>query len=329
MGRWSLNVRWMYDSFLTYIKPEFIFLDNFYHPVSGVPHGSPDYETMSIRKAKHLDFAAKLKEVTQLELLGNMRPDSSYNPYLSAYFVCGVGHRCEYEAGNALSPRRSYDKIKFITKYKDKVYMIADGIANKEQLLFSVALFYIVNHKNTYFLVHDTSKKKQCQYSCPLYPKYYYLPIGEPIADYQVLGYTDTTKGLVFLGREYNHGLVLANLDTIKSYEYVLDKSYLDQDGYRHNVKDTLIVEPGGAYILYYPYIQPGYKDDSLEIIGQRGRIIVRNLSKRLYDISGRLEFESDLREYSTIELKTKSKVYIVQVKYRKDKKVYKVVVPR
>ncbi len=327
------NLRWMYDSFLTHIKPDFIFLDNFYHPVGLVPNGSPDYETNDIRRAKHLDFSEKLKQKTQLELLGNMGLDSSYIPYLSAYFVCGIAHRCEYGAGNIRSPADIYRRVKFITKYKDKVYMIADGIANEQQLLFSVALFYIVNHQNTYFLVHDTTNKRQCQYRCPIYPKYYYLPIGAAVGEYQVLGYSDTTKGFVFLGRKYTDGLVLVNLDTTMSYSYVLDNSYFDQDSNFYNAGDTLIVNPRGAYILYgASIIQPGDKDDSLEITGQKGRIIVRNLSRRMYDVAiydvvGRLEFKCSLKEYELFEIKVKSGIYIIQTNYRNQKRLYKVVV--
>ncbi|MCS7245617.1 MAG: T9SS type A sorting domain-containing protein [candidate division WOR-3 bacterium] len=321
------NLKWIYDSAYTYIKPDNIFLDNCAHVVFMIPDSSPDYENRPIRKAKHLDFIANLKNRTGISLLGNMGFDTLYNPYLDAYFVCGFTAACEYGAGIYVNPKTTYDIIKFITKYPEKIYMIAAGVKDEQQLLYTVSAFYIVSNENTYFIIHDTSDKRQCQYRCPIYPKYYYLPIGKPEGKYEVYSYSDTSRGFVFLKRNFTDGIVFLNLDTLNSYSYTIDRNYLDHNFVLHRKGEKIIVPPRSGYILFSPYIQvPIDTNESLKVMVRKNKIIIENLSKNKYDFSiynasGRLLHSGKLSEYDIFDIKLRSGVYVIKLK----EKIYRV----
>uniref|UniRef100_A0A7V1EIR6 T9SS type A sorting domain-containing protein n=1 Tax=candidate division WOR-3 bacterium TaxID=2052148 RepID=A0A7V1EIR6_UNCW3 len=254
------NLKWLYDSAYTFYKPKGFYFDNFLHPIYNVPDRSPDYETRQIREQKHLDFTQNLKaRFPNLPFFAGLSTSyfNVYSNYIDYIMRCSFTVSCEFGAGKWVSPKETYNWIKIINQNTQKKYILLAGVVNEQQILYTVSAFYMVNGENVYVLMHDTSSGKYCHYRCTIYPSYYYLPIGQPAGDPELLAYTDTINGLVFLRRNYSNGVVLLNLDTLNSYTYIVDKNYLNHDGIYIDSGEVIIVAPRNGYLLYVPIYNP------------------------------------------------------------------------
>lgn len=251
------NLRWLYDSVYTFYKPTGFYFDNFLHPVSLVPNGSPDYETNEIRKQKHYEFTQILKNrLSEIPFFAGLSNDlfESYSSFIDCIMRCSFTVSCEFGAGKWVNPKTTYNWIEIISKNPQKKYVLLAGVVNEQQILYTASAFYMVNGENIYVLMHDTSGGKYCHYSCTIYPSLYYLPIGEPAKNYELIAWSDTAKGFVFLKRDYTNGLVLLNLDTLNSYTYMLGSSYFDHNNTYHDSGSIVTVNPRSGFILFGTY---------------------------------------------------------------------------
>lgn len=306
------NLRWLYDSVYTIYKPTGYYFDNFLHPISMVPDGSPDYETNTIRKQKHYEFTQMLKNrLPEIPFFAGLSADlfDSYKNYVDYIMRCSFTVSCEFGAGKWVSPKTTYDWIKIITQNPQKKYVLLAGVVNDQQILYTAAAFYMVNGENVYVLMHDTSGGKYCHYSCTIYPTYYYLPIGHPTNSYQVVAMQDSSKGFVFLKRNYSNGVVLLNLDTLNAYQYVLERSYFDHNNTYYDSGAVITINPRSGFIFIGPetisdknrklFYVPTFFNNKIEIkyfgFGKSG------LTLKLYNALGALVFKAHFKCTETL----------------------------
>jgi hypothetical protein len=246
------NSRWMYDTaWMRYVTG--IYFDNYQHILVYVPDNSPGYENISKRRQIIRDFSVGLRAHMEGIPLMAM-PYDEIEWYVDSVFdyvgVCAFTLRCEYGAGRWFSARGTLDWIRRITTRPNKKFVLIAGVTNPQQLLYTVAAFYITKTPNLYVLIHDTSGGISCHYGCNVYPSYYYLNIGEAAAPYEMYAYSDTTKGFVCLRRRYQNGWAFLNLDTTRSYTYTTDQVYYDQDGRRYEAGSNIVIGPRSGLIL-------------------------------------------------------------------------------
>ena len=227
--------------------------NNYQHILGNVPDNSPGYENISKRRQIMRDFSVGLRaHMEGIPLMAG--PYDGLEWYVDSMFdyvfVCSFTLRCEYGLGTWVSARGTLDWIRRITTRPNKKFVLRAGVTNPQQLLYTVAAFYITKTPNLYVLIHDTSGGISCHYRCNVYPSYYYLNIGEAAAPYEMYAYSDTTKGFVCLRRRYQNGWAFLNLDTTRSYTYTTDQVYYDQDGRRYEAGSNIVIGPRSGLIL-------------------------------------------------------------------------------
>lgn len=244
------NTRWLYDSAYHRLVTG-LYFDNFQHHVFRVPDNTPGYETRSIREQIYRDFALNLRgAMGNIPLMGEIVTDYQNQWNVFDYIMwCGFTVSCEYGAGQWVSARGTYDRIRRISNNPQKKFVLLAAPIGDQQKLYTVAAFYIVNGPNLYVNMHDNSTNIYCHYRCPMYD-YYFLNVGQPLASYEVYGYSDTTKGFVCLRRQYQNGWVFLNLDTTRSYTFTTDQVYYDQDGRRYEAGSVIVIGARSGLIL-------------------------------------------------------------------------------
>jgi len=244
------NTRWLYDSAF-YGLPTGLYFDNFQHHIFRIPDNSPGYETRTKREQIYRDFALNLRSfMGNIPLMGEIVTDYENQWDVFDYIMwCGFTVACEYGAGQWVPAGTTYDRIKRIVNNPQKKFVLLAAPIGDQQKLYTVAAFYIVSGPNLYVNMHDNSTNVSCHYRCPMYD-YYFLNVGEPLARYEVYGYSDTTKGFVCLRRRYQNGWAFLNLDTTRSYTYTTDQVYYDQDGRRYEAGSNIVIGPRSGLIL-------------------------------------------------------------------------------